>query len=233
MTLESTVPVIHVWVLRLWHPSEESMGRGTTLSEEEMSRANLYRSPVDRSHFIAVHEAVRRVLSRYLHCPARSIQFTYDSHGKPRLENTGSDLRFNHSSSNGVAVLAVAGGREVGVDTEFVRDIKNFNQVAAAFFTRGEASAIRALPQGRQLEAFYACWTRKEAFCKAVGAGLMMPLDSFEVSVCPSDSAQLAFVQGLPQEADNWRLLDLTIHPLWRTALCFQVGPSSMLGPKR
>ena len=227
--LDPSLPDIHVWIFELWRHSGEHTGRNTVLSREEISRSDRFRFSKDRDEFLIVHEAIRHVLSLYVNCSARDIRFTYGKYGKPRLEDRISDLRFNHSRSNGVAVCAVARGSEVGIDTEYVRSIKGFDTIITDHFTEKEATAIRDLPKWQQLEAFYTYWTRKEAFCKAVGRGLFLPLDSFEVAASLAGATRLVMVRDMPQEIDSWKLVDFTVHHKWRTTLCFQVGPSSML----
>src|SRR5205807_4072981 len=112
---------------------------------------------------------------------------------QPLLPATGqgADLRFSVSHSEDVALLAFARGREIGVDIEAIRADADYCGVAQSFFSRQEQETLRALPAGRQCEAFFACWSRKEAYIKARGMGLSLPLDQFDVSLTPGEPAQL------------------------------------------
>lgn len=103
-------------------------------------------------------------------------------------------------------LIGIALDHEIGVDVECVRPVSGLDCLTDGFFAPGEAAAIRALPGEQRLSAFFACWTRKEAFVKAIGAGLGHPLDAFEVSSDPHGHAQLIQVDGSVDKAAGWTM---------------------------
>jgi 4'-phosphopantetheinyl transferase len=118
-------------------------------------------------------------------------------------------LRFNLAHCQGLALYAIAWGREVGVDLEYIRENLADQRIAERFFSPAEVETLRSLPEGVQREAFFHCWTRKEAFVKARGEGLSFPLDQFDVSLAPGEPAALLRTLGDPEEAARWSLREL------------------------
>ncbi len=170
----------HVWCVDLGARFGDVEGLARLLGPQELARAEGVRFRDDRLRFIVRRALLRIFLSRYVGCGAREIEFTVGLHGKPALVRVPS-LAFNASSSGEVALYAVARGGRVGVDIERVTDSLDALNVARRFFTPREADLIEAVPGEFVSEAFLRCWTFKEAYAKAVGAGLHLPLDSFEV----------------------------------------------------
>ncbi|HEV7217131.1 MAG TPA: 4'-phosphopantetheinyl transferase superfamily protein, partial [Chloroflexota bacterium] len=128
-------------------------------------------------------------------------------------------LRFNLSHTDGLALLAVTRERELGIDVERVRKGIAREGIAERFFTTTEVADLRALPADSQDDAFFACWTRKEAYVKARGEGLSIPLDQFAVSLLPGEPAALLHVALDPDEVKRWSLHDLDAGPGYRAAL--------------
>ena len=161
------------------------------------------------------------LLGGYLGQDPPHLRFTYGLHGKPALAtDTGrAALRFNVSHSHGLALYAITGGREVGVDVERIRPEIAQEKIAERFFFSREVTVLRALPPLLQAPAFFACWTRKEAYMKAKGDGLALPLDQFEVSLAPGEPAALLRTAWDPQEAACWALQDLAPAPGYRAAV--------------
>ena len=133
------------------------------------------------------------------------MNFDLSANGKPRLsrELGSSDVEFNLSHSNELALLAVARGRELGVDVEHVREQFEFQEIAERFFTAKEVAAMRSLPAELQRRAFYKCWTSKEAFLKAKGTGLSGALDEVEISLDSDEQVRIT------AKVPNWWLIDL------------------------
>jgi 4'-phosphopantetheinyl transferase len=198
-------------VRSLWH----------TLTADECQRAERYIFAKDRAHFVVARGLLRVLLGRYLGQEPQHLRFTYGRHGKPALatETGGVALRFNVSHSHGLALYAITRGREVGVDIEHIRPEVAQEQVAERFFSPREVTVLRALPTPLQAPAFFACWTRKEAYIKATGAGLALPLDQFDVSLAPGEPAALLHTAWDPQEATRWALQDLAPAPGYRAAV--------------
>ncbi len=146
------------------------------LSWEERERAARFRFNRDRNRFTACRGTLRELLGA-----SAAVRFVYGAFGKPRLED--SEIRFNVSHSRGMAMIAIARGREVGCDIEWIDSSFADETIPEHFFSPYEVAALRALPAEEQCDAFFRCWTRKEAFIKACGMGMSMALDSFDVSL--------------------------------------------------
>lgn len=218
---------VHVWLAQIDGRSDaRSLER--TLSDEERQRAGRYVFARDRNRFTAARGLLRRILSRYLFEPAESIRFRYSSYGKPALdsEGSGADLRFNVSHSERLALFAFARENPVGVDVEFIRRDIEEDEIALRFFSVHEVAALRALPPDLRKEGFFTCWTRKEAYIKAIGEGLSMPLADFDVSVEPGSAARLLATRR--RLDSNWSMAALDPGPGYVGAVAF-VGDSGPL----
>jgi 4'-phosphopantetheinyl transferase len=158
------------------------------LDEVEQARAGRFRAQRDRDRFVARHAFLRRVLAGYVGSPPARVGIRITSTGRPELD-APSPIRFNASHSGGVAVVAVASGRQVGVDIERIRLIADAMDLASTHMTRSEVTSLRSAPAGSRSAVFLALWTRKESFVKAVGGGLSIPLDSFDMSVVGDDGS--------------------------------------------
>jgi 4'-phosphopantetheinyl transferase len=141
-----------------------------TLTDDERARANRFRFPRDRERYIAARGQLRALLSRYLNRPARDFRFTYTAYGKPAL--VSDELRFNVSHSHQLALFAFAWQRDLGVDVEYIKPDFGTMDIAESTFSLHEFAALRALSPDQQTDAFFNCWTRKEAYIKAIGEGL-------------------------------------------------------------
>lgn len=182
--------------------------RSEVLGEVERARAAGFRFDRDRRRYVAAHAALREVLALRVGECAASLVFEKGPFGKPRL--TGGAPEFSLSHSGEVAVIAVA-GVPVGVDVERHRRLA-FDELARKFFSLAEATALAAVPPGTpKEEAFFACWTRKEAYLKAIGASHPAPLDSFEVAVGPGSLAVLRAARHRGAEVGRWILRDVPV----------------------
>ncbi len=171
--------VVHVWRVPLEQPLERIKLLRRLLSPDEEARAERFQFEQDRRRFIVARGALRTILGGYLGMAAAYLRFRYGPQGKPYLseEINPRGLQFNLAHSNELAVFGVTYGREVGIDVEYVKPMKDFEEIAARFFTASENELIQKLPQDRQLEGFFRCWTRKEAYAKARGDGLGQALE--------------------------------------------------------
>lgn len=202
---------VHVWRASLGQPVERVRQLARTLSYDEMMRAERFRFERDKRRFIVGRGVLRTILGRYLDVEPRQLQFRYGERGKPYLLDGfgGYALRFNLAHSHELALYAFTCGRKIGIDLECIRPLSNAEEIAARFFSARENAVLRVLPESQELEAFYNCWTRKEAYLKATGDGLAQPLDQFDVSLAPGDPARLLHVEGEPLETDRWSLQSL------------------------
>ena len=212
-TISLGINEVHVWRAPLDQPSSHIDSFRHTLAADEQTKADRFYFQNDRDHFIAAHGVLRAILGRYLDRAPECLSFCYGSHGKPALvgESGADAIHFNMSHSHGVALYAVARSRAVGIDLEFVRRELEIEQIAERFFSHRETATLRALPADLRRCAFFLCWTRKEAYIKAKGEGLSMPLDRFDVSLVPGEPAALLSTRPDPDETCRWSLRELTL----------------------
>lgn len=218
---------VHVWRVPLDRGPDAVSRARSLLSAEERRRADRFRFPALRDRFIVAHAALRSVLGRTLGAPPGALRLGTDALGKPVLLPVGPETpAFNLAHSAGVALVAVARGRAVGVDVERMRRDLPLARLAARFLAPGEAAELAALPDPVRSAAFFACWTRKEAYLKAAGVGggrgLAASLPLFVVSVRPAVRRVALAVPGRPAEAARWSLVDLDVGPGFAAALAVE-----------
>ncbi|NLG96275.1 MAG: 4'-phosphopantetheinyl transferase superfamily protein [Chloroflexi bacterium] len=206
---------VHIFSLALDLPEDRLRALRELLDDEERSRANRFYAAQDRRRFIAAHGQMRQILGRYCCQPPNSLRFDKNAYGKPFLRGIP-ELRFNLSHSLDRGLLAISGERELGVDVEACRSLIDQENIARRFFAPGEVKELFSLPPEQQKEAFFACWTRKEAYVKARGKGLSIPLDQFEVSLRPGEKARLI------KPAENWSLYSINVGPGFAAALAVE-----------
>ena len=212
---------VHVWCASLDLPASQVQSLQNTLVIEELRRAERYYFQKDRKHFIVARGVLRDILGRYLKIEPGQLRFCHNPYGKPGLagETGGETLCFNVSHSHGLALYAITRDRAVGVDVEFIRPDLATEDIAERFFSPREVAVLRTLPANIQPEAFFNCWTRKEAYIKAKGKGLSIPLDQFDVSLAPGEPATLLSVNGESKEASRWSLQELDVGSGYAAAL--------------
>lgn len=202
---------VHVWRVSLDVDAAVVESLAQVLSDDERARAARFCFQKDRESFTVARGILRVLLGRYLdHEPGR-LEFSYGPHGRPTLrdQNAVNEFCFNVSHSKGLALYAFTRNRQIGIDVEWIRSEMASEQVAERFFAPQEVATLRALPSDAQLEAFFNCWTRKEAFVKASGEGLSLPLNQFVVSLVPDDPAALLTIEGDRTKASLWSLQEL------------------------
>jgi 4'-phosphopantetheinyl transferase len=215
---------VHVWRAALNQPALQVQNLWLTLVADERARAERFHFPTDREHFIVARGVLRAILGGYLKRHPSELCFCYSSYGKPALttELGEATLSFNLSHSHGLALYAVAHRRALGIDVEWLRpDLAN-EKIAEHFFSAREVAALRALSNELQTEAFFHCWTRKEAYIKARGEGLSFPLNRFDVSLVPGEPAALLRTLDDPLEATRWSLQELHPGPGYVAALAVE-----------
>jgi 4'-phosphopantetheinyl transferase len=215
---------VHVWRAWLDQPASRLPTLLDTLTLDERARAARFHFQRDRARFIVARGVLRVVLGRYLEIAPNRLRFCYSPYGKPALaeEFGGDELRFNLSHSDGLALYALTRGRELGIDLERIRSDLADEQIAERFFSPREVATLRTLPPDLRVEAFFNCWTRKEAYIKAIGEGLSHPLDQFDVSLIPGGPALLLCTRPDPQEASRWSLQELPLGAGYVAALAVE-----------
>lgn len=210
---------IQVWRIDLSSPHVSPKNLVQCLAEDERERALAFRFARDRERFARTRAALRHILGSALDSDPASLRFTIGPYGKPHIAGCG--LRFNVSHSADLGLVAVAWDRELGVDIEATREMEDATSIARRFFAADEAQQIADMTDPAKIEqAFFECWTRKEAFVKATGEGLSRALDSFHVTFFPSPLAQLRVDSDEPQ---RWTLVKLEPGPGYRAALVFEL----------
>jgi 4'-phosphopantetheinyl transferase len=191
------------------------------LDHDELTRANRFHFEKDRRHFVVARGFLRVLLGRYLNRNPKQFKFNYGPYGKPALPGEGL-LRFNMSHSHGIALYAVTEGRDVGVDVEYVRSDFTSDDIARRFFSPFEVENLCGLPTEERVSSFFRCWTRKEAYIKATGRGLSQPLDGFDVTLGPAESAALLRTDDGSHE--RWSMANIEVGPGYAGAVAVE-GP--------
>lgn len=210
---------VHVWRIRLDQENHGLERFRETLEPHELERAGRFHFEKHRRHFIVARGFLRTVIAGYLQAKPEALRFSYGEFGKPALESEHS-LRFNLSHSNEVALLAVALDVELGVDVEHIRADFASEDIARRFFSRPEVDAFNALRQEERVAAFFRCWTRKEAYIKAIGKGLSQALDEFDVTLAPGIAP--ALLRAKDDDATRWWLRDVEVGEGYAGALAVE-----------
>jgi 4'-phosphopantetheinyl transferase len=203
-----TEDAVHLWQFSLDPASWPLALLHSYLAPDEVMRAERFVFRPDRERYTAARGYLRLILAHYAQCSPRQIRFGYGPHGKPYLNRplSARDLTFNLSHTRGRALCAVARWREIGVDIEQIRPGVDIDGIALTTFSPNERSQLAALPIGTRLEAFFACWTRKEAYIKARGEGLGYPLHSFDVNLGRGEPPALLRSREGADELRRWEL---------------------------
>ncbi len=200
---------IHVWEIHLAVPDAALAHYASLLSNDESQRAARFHFERDRRRFTVARGCLRAILGRYCDTPPSALNFSYAKQGKPSLIDSHKNIRFNVSHSGELAMIAISSGHEVGVDVEAINDDVETDKLAQRFFSERERTAIREFPKDKRVQAFYRCWTCKEAFLKGQGFGLSRGLGSFDVEVDPDRPARLLATRPDAHEAAQWTLHDI------------------------
>jgi 4'-phosphopantetheinyl transferase len=209
---------VHVWSLRLdlYQAADDRLER--VISADEAARADRFVVAADRRRYVAARGLLRVVLSGYLGVRPHDVALEAGARGKPQLANRA-DPRFNLSHAGALGLVAVSADREVGVDIEEIRDVGDLEDLAETCFSPVERAALTAVPATQRQRAFFAGWTRKEAFLKALGEGLSWPLASFDVTLTPGEAARLLRVHEAPGAPGRYALRSLRPAPGYVGAL--------------
>ena len=213
---------VHLWRLDLQARARGIEKWKSILSTDEKSRAARYHREIDRQYFIAARATLRQLLGSYLQTDPPALTFAYSEKEKPSLggAEAASGIEFNISHSGSIALLAFARQREIGVDVEQIRRDVETAKIATRFFSAAEQKQLAALPEEQRSEAFFLCWTRKEAYIKATGKGLSLPLHQFDVSLAPKAQNALLACRPDPHERAKWVMRDISVPEGYAAAIC-------------
>lgn len=220
---------VHVWLADVSHRGEPLEQLASILSEDERERAARFYFERDAIRWMASRVVLRSILGKYLGVAASEVRFQVWPRGKPELSAPlGPRLQFNASHSDRLALYAMARSGRVGVDIERVRPLPDLEAIAGRMFSPHERQALGAVSSTRRCAAFFDCWTRKEAYIKALGDGLTYPLERFTVSLIPGAPPRLEDVQDDPAEAGRWCLTALAPAPGYTAALATEGRPARL-----
>jgi len=223
------VDEVHLWRVDLAAVAGAEQKWQRVLSPDERTRAARFHFAKDRQFFTATRALLRTILGSYVASDPAKLVFHYSEKEKPSLAPGGGDsshsgnrVQFNISHSGTTALLAFAQDRALGVDIEKIREDFDHEAVARRFFSDHEQTQLSGLPPSEKYRGFFRCWTRKEAFIKAIGTGLSFPLDQFDVSLSPGKDNALLATRPDQAEAARWSLREVPAGEGYAGAMCVQ-----------
>jgi len=219
----------HVWCVALDRPPAEAARLAVHLAPDEAARAARFRFSRHRRRYTVARGVLRELVAGYLGIQPGEVAFRYGARGKPHLAG-GGDLELNLSHSSELAVVGFARGAGLGIDVERLRSMPRGLDIAERFFSAAERRALAALPEERRESSFFRCWTRKEAYLKAVGDGITVSLAGFDVTLAPEEPPRILHVDGDPGRGAAWSLVHLEPAPGYLGALAL---PARTDGPWR
>jgi 4'-phosphopantetheinyl transferase len=216
---------IHIWTARLDREAQVLHDLEAALSPDERARAERFHFARDRQRFVAARGLLRSLLGKYLCQAPAGLEFSYEPYGKPSLSgaNAASGLSFNLAHSAELAVYAISRHRNLGVDVERIKPESAGEDIARRFFSAREVNDLQTLPPESRIQAFFNCWTRKEAYLKATGMGLQTPLDSFSVTLLPGEPAQF-----LGEAEARWHLAAFRPAEGYAAAVVYDGAPAPL-----
>ncbi|HYX50502.1 MAG TPA: 4'-phosphopantetheinyl transferase superfamily protein [Ktedonobacteraceae bacterium] len=205
---------VHVWSALLDVEEDLLQILQRTLDADERLRAGRFYFELDRARFIASHGLLRTILGSYMHVEPGKLRFSYNSQGKPYLAEPfqGKKLEFNMSHSHEIALFAVTFNRQVGVDLEHVYLFAETDSLADRILSQSEKAAWRKYSANNRLETLFRYWTCKEAYVKATGEGLRLPLEKIHISPMQESEARIISINHSVRMASRWSLQEL--HPV-------------------
>ncbi len=212
---------VHLWLASLDLPGSSLPSLALLLNSEESARAARFVQLSDQRRFTVARAALRVLLARYLSCSPSAVLLQTGEFGKPALTSEGRELplHFNLSHSHGRALYAFALSHELGVDLEWFRPEIATEEIATRYFSIRERHELLSLPPELRVQGFFNAWTRKESYIKAHGKGLQIPLESFDVTLAPSQPVVLR-----SNDADRWRIHAFTPAENFAAALTVEAG---------
>jgi 4'-phosphopantetheinyl transferase len=221
---------VHVWRAYLSPTLVSNRKLVETLSEEETENARRFVRESDRDRYIFSHGLLRSILGAYLGCSPQQLVFGTNEYGKPFLvsPNSNNGIQFNLSHSQNVALIAVARQIAVGIDVEYIRRLPDAHEIVDRFFSTNERRFLFSLPPAEFNEAFFACWTLKEAFAKGLGKGLSYPLDKLNLIFSSERPEDVVFCDS-SSDCHSWKMIRLSPGPGYSGALAIG-APVSELG---
>ena len=220
------MPSSDIWLIHYPDFSSKVTYYESLLCVDEVKQANRFYFPKDRIRYTITHGILRLLIGNYLKIQPKDVIFYKNQYGKPFIltEINYIDLKFNISHSRDGIVMVFSQGKELGIDIEYLKKDIPVNEIAERFFSSFEVQKLNSLPESQQFEAFYNCWTRKESYIKAIGKGLSIPLDSFDVTLVPGEPPLL--LRSLTETTDilRWDFHEIETWPNYLSSLCIERG---------
>jgi 4'-phosphopantetheinyl transferase len=223
---------IHLWLFDHAGMTTEVPAFRQLLSADEVARAERFYTTDLQERFILTRGFLRLLLGDYLDIHPQKIRFKYGDNGKPAIEHEDAQypLGFNLAHSGLLALCGITLKRDIGIDLEEIRVVRNLEQICDRFFSADEAAAIQCLPTAQREKAFFRCWTAKEAFIKATGEGLSRALDSFKVSLSDNENGQIQIkTDDRWIASSSWRLWHLQPAPGFLAAVVAEQAEDAQL----
>jgi len=209
---------IHIWKLDL-NVDKVNLNYlyDNVLSSDERKRADKLKSKDDQKRAIYSRGLLRKKLGTYLEVDPADISFSYNEYGKPSLNPKFhfEDLRFNVSHSKDIVVYAITRNRDIGIDVEYLKNVNRAGKIVERFFSKEEIDFYISQPEHKRKWAFFALWTRKEAYSKAMGRGIGLPSKDFELNLIPDNDQNLSD----SSKKSKWMLYNVEIESEYLAAL--------------
>ena len=218
-TLNLSKDHVDVWLCDLKQLSGEINNFYSILAEDEHQRADKLKVEDKKQQYIITRGALRQRLSLLTNIEPEEFVFEYLEHGKPVLANNNqcADITFNVSHSHGLALIAIAQKQNIGIDIEKINHESDHQALMTRFFSKAEQTEFQTIAEANKARAFCACWTRKEAFIKAVGDGVSYGLDRFDVMVDPYK--QTPEINLHKPSEERWSAINLPINDEYMACL--------------
>ena len=215
---------VHVWSVFLPEARPSLPIWEGFLSKQERETSGRFVRPADQERYTVTHGLLRDLLGRYTNIIPHQLEFVTNAFGKPDLVSTGAtpSLRFNLSHSADVILFAITTQRQIGIDVEKIRPDVDVMELAVSQFAEKEIQELHELSVPEKINAFYRCWTRKEAFVKARGDGLSFALNKFAVTLSHTQSVELSCMEGDLNPSNRWSLFNLDPWPGYTAALAVE-----------
>jgi 4'-phosphopantetheinyl transferase len=206
--LELDAGYIDVWRTQIDLPEDEIDSYVATLSQEEQDRAARFTFPDKYEEYVVSRGLLRKALAHVLKQPATEFQFEYTDSKKPYLpiKYANKTVSFNISHSHGQALVAISLDRNIGIDIEKIRSDVEYEKLALRFFSEAEHHELMQISADERARSFFAIWTRKEAFVKAIGKGIAFGLSEFDVNISPEEPPVMLATRWNPEDVSLWSM---------------------------
>ena len=219
---------VDIWLCDLKQLSSDINNFYSILSEDERERTDKLKVEDKKQQYIITRGALRQRLGLLTKIDPQDFIFDYLEHGKPVLANNPqfADMTFNVSHSHDLALIAITQEQNIGIDIEKINRELKHDELVSRFFSKVEQTEFQTIPEANRAKAFCACWSRKEAFIKAIGDGVSYGLDTFDVTVDPEN--QTPEINLHKPSEDTWSALNLPINDEYMACLVSDGGSLSV-----